>query len=270
VVHSEELEKAARERLERRLQRRERELEREYSRLVGVKTFACRADALEAAQAFVAERLVGKHHRLIGPPRIVEVAYYGKKRGRPAAETEPEEIRYRLKAEMERDREAIEEELECAGRFILATNVMVANGEEEDLSVDELLTEYKAQSQVERAFKFLKDPLFFASSLFVKSPRRVAAIAMVMGLCLVVYALGERSLGEALVEAGSEIRHQSGKQTQRPTLRWVFQLFQAVHLLDVDGVEQISNLTEERTKILSLLGRSCQQYCLIPETGCGT
>jgi transposase len=40
VVHSEELEKAARQRLERRLQRRERQLEREYWRLVGAKTFA--------------------------------------------------------------------------------------------------------------------------------------------------------------------------------------------------------------------------------------
>jgi transposase len=52
----------------------------------------------------------------------------------------------------------------------------------------------------------------------VKSPRRVAAIAMVMGLCLLVYALGERSLREALARAGAKIRHQTGKQTPKPTM----------------------------------------------------
>lgn len=265
VVHSEELEKAARERLERRLQRRERELEREYSRLVGVKTFACQADALAAAQAFAAKNL-GQHHRLASPPRVVEVASYGNKRGRPAKGVEPEEVRYRVEAPIERDREAIDQELERAGRYLLATNdgVVVMDSEgEQVLSAEELLTEYKDQSHVERGFKFLKDPLFFASSLFVKSPRRVAAIAMVMGLCLLVYALGERSLREALARAGAKIRHQTGKQTPKPTLRWVFQLFQAIHLLRVDGVEQISNLTEERRAILDFLGYDCRRYYLL-------
>ena len=269
VVHSEELEKAARQRLERRLQRRERELERElereYSRLVGAKTFACQADALAAAQAFAAKNL-GQHHRLGSAPRVVEVASYGNKRGRPARGVEPEEVRYRVEAPIERDREAIDQELERAGRYLLATNdgveVMDSEGEQ-GLSAEELLTEYKDQSHVERGFKFLKDPLFFASSLFVKSPRRVAAIAMVMGLCVLVYALGERSLREALARAGASIRHQTGKQTPKPTLRWVFQLFQAIHLLRVDGVEQISNLTEERRTILDFLGHDCRRYYLL-------
>ena len=66
------------------------------------------------------------------------------------------------------------------------------------LTDDRLLAEYKGRHTVERGFRFLKDPLFFASSLFVKSPKRVAAIAMVMGLCLLVYTLGEGSLREAL------------------------------------------------------------------------
>jgi transposase len=81
VVHSEDLEQAARERLEKRLRQRERELNAELRRLVGgskKKTFACQADALEAAEAFAAEHLRGKHHRFVAdPPEIVEVRYYG-------------------------------------------------------------------------------------------------------------------------------------------------------------------------------------------------
>ena len=255
VVHSAELEKAAGERLHRRLERRERELDRELSRL-GRKTFACRADACEATEAFAAEHL-GKHHRL-ADPEIVTVARYGK-RGRPAKGTEPEEIRYRIKAELKRDEAFIGEELRRSGCYILATNVT----DKEELSGDQLLAEYKDQHSVERGFRFLKDPLFFTSSVFVKSPRRVAAIAMVMGLCLLVYALGERMLRRALQEAGTEVRHQTGKPTDRPTLRWVFQIFQAVHLLRVDGTEQIANLSGERESILRHFGLASQRYYLL-------
>ncbi len=86
---------------------------------------------------------------------------------------------------------------------------------------------------------------------------------MVMGLCLLVYALGERMLRRVLEERGAEIRHQTGKPTDRPTLRWVFQLFQAVHLLSVDGTKQITNLTEERKRILSFLVPGCRRYYLL-------
>ena len=56
----------------------------------------------------------------------------------------------------------------------------------EEPTSDELLAEYRRRQSIERGFRFLKDPLFFASSVSVKAPRRVAAIAMVMGLCLLV------------------------------------------------------------------------------------
>jgi transposase len=56
------------------------------------------------------------------------------------------------------------------------------------------LREYKAQQGVERGFRFLKDPLFFADSIFLKSPKRIAALGMIMALCLLVYNLGQRQL----------------------------------------------------------------------------
>jgi len=161
---------------------------------------------------------------------------------------------------LERDERAIGETRRRAGRFILATNVV--DGEE--ISADELLEEYKDQHSVERGFRFLKDPLFFTSSVFVKSWRRVAALAMVMGLCLLVYALGERTLRQTLEEARAKIRHQRDKPTDGPTLRWVFQLFEAVHLLSVDGTKRIANLTQERERILSFLGGpGCRRYYLL-------
>jgi transposase len=72
---------------------------------------------------------------------------------------------------------------------------------------------------VERGFRFLKDPLFFTASVFLKTPERVAALAMVMGLCLLVYALGERELRRKLAHSEASIPDQLGRPTQTPTLR---------------------------------------------------
>jgi transposase len=94
------------------------------------------------------------------------------------------------------------------------------------LSDEDLLREYKAQQSTERGFRFLKDPLFFTSSVFLKSPQRVAALAMVMGLCLLVYSLGQRKLRQTLSQSKQSLKNQLKQPTQTPTLRWIFQGFQ--------------------------------------------
>ena len=135
--------------------------------------------------------------------------------------------------------------------------------DEDVFSDDEVLIEYKGQQSSERGFRFLKDPLFFTSSVFPNTPRRVAALAMVMALCLLVYTLGQRQLRQALADAEETIPNQLKKPTSTPTLRWVFQCFQAIHLLDLDRQQQISNLDDTRLKILRFLGSPCQKYYLI-------
>jgi transposase len=65
----------------------------------------------------------------------------------------------------------------------------------------------------------LKDPLFLADSVFVKNPRRVETMAMLMGLCLLVYSLGQRSLRGELQRRGERVKNQLGKLTDKPTLR---------------------------------------------------
>jgi len=101
----------------------------------------------------------------------------------------------------------------------------------------------------------------------VKKPERVEAIAMIMGVCLLVYSLAQRKLRQELESANASIRNQVKKLTNRPTMRWVFQMFQAVHLVNINGAEQISNLTKERRSILNYLGKVCSQYYLIIEDG---
>jgi transposase len=102
-----------------------------------------------------------------------------------------------------------------AGRFIIATNILKPS----ELSPDSMLSEYKAQQSCERGFAFLKDPLFFADSIFLKSPERIESLSMIMGLCLLVYTLAQRQIRAALKNTQSTIKNQLGKSTNRPTKR---------------------------------------------------
>ena len=145
-----------------------------------------------------------------------------------------------------------------AGRFILATNLV----DDAQLEPSEILITYKNQQSSERGFRFLKDPLFFADSFFVEKPERIETMLFLMSFCLLVYNLGQRELRNCLKRAKIGIKNQIGKFTKNPTLRWIFQGFQGIHLVTLNQTKQIVNLTEERRFILSFLPASCQKYYL--------
>jgi transposase len=215
--------------------------------------FACQPDALQAAAKFSSSL---PFHQLADVEVVEVVQHQG--RGRPKQDALGQK-HYQLRAHLVPDQQAIAIQQQRAGRFILATNVL----DESELSDDSILHEYKAQQSTERGFRFLKDPLFFTSSVFLNTPERVAALAMVMGLCLLVYSLGQRSLRQALAQAKQTIDNQVGKPTAKPTLRWVFQCFMSIHLLTVNGVKHITNLTAERLWCLQFFGAPCRKYYLL-------
>lgn len=119
----------------------------------------------------------------------------------------------------------------------------------------ELLASYKGQSQAERGFRFLKDPQFLASSLYLKKPERIMALLMIMTVCLLVYAALEYRIRTALKTHGATFLDQKGKATQTPTARWVFHYFVGIHVLFIPQQGLIVlNLTEEHQRLLQLLG----------------
>jgi transposase len=215
----------------------------------------CIADATAAAHKLSQQM---NWHQL-AEIEIVEKSHYDKP-GKPKPDAVPARISFRVTATVVTiDSELIAQRVRC-GRFILATNVL----DSAVLSASDALLEYKSQQGVERGFRFLKDPLFFASSVFLKSPKRIAALGMIMALCLLVYNLGQRQLRQALAQQDQTIPNQLGKPTSSPTLRWVFQCFMAVHLVVFHGVQQVVNLTDERLHILQFFSDSCRRYYLLP------
>ena len=75
--------------------------------------------------------------------------------------------------------EVIEARKQQSACFVIGTNIDARH-----VSDAEVIRAYKAQAQVEGGFRFLKDPLFFVSSLFVKKPCRIQGLLMVMTLAL--------------------------------------------------------------------------------------
>ena len=191
--------------------------------------------------------------------QTVEKPHYAK-RGKPKPDAIPTSLSYRITATViPIDAELSAQRVRC-GRFILATNIL----DSAQFTTDDALREYKAQQATERGFRFLKDPLFFTSSVFLKSAKRIEALGMIMALCLLVYNLAQRQLRLALALAQDTIPNQLGKPTNSPTLRWVFQCFMAIHLVSFQGITQVVNLSPPRLHILNFFSLACQRYYLLP------
>lgn len=217
--------------------------------------FNCQEDGISELNNLVAK---WKYHK-IREVNVVEVNKTGK-RGRPKKDTQSLKTVYKIKTELEKDEAKIEHERTKKGRFIVATNDII-------LDNNEALKEYKGQQSVERGFRFLKDPLFFASSVFLKKPERIVSLAMVMVLSLLVYSVAQLKLRKALSERNETIPDQKGKPTVNPTMRRVFQIFEGISLLieSRDGNEKIvgmMNLKEIHRKILALLGSGYEKIYL--------
>src|SRR5439155_3855102 len=137
----------------------------------------------------------------------------------------------------------------------------------------EVIRAYKAQSGVEGGFRFLKDPLFFVSSLFVKKPSRIQGLLLVMTLALLVYSLTQRRLRQQLADRNETIPNQIHQPTARPTLRSVFQILEGIHRVRVMVQGQvhdvIEGLNDVQIKILRLFGDAvCRLYQISPGYGC--
>lgn len=225
-------------------------------RKLSQQTFNCQADAEAAREQFTAR---WRYHQ--AQAEVEEIRRYTR-RGRPAAGDEPVVVGYLLRGTVVVDEAGLAEARRSLGKFIIATNEL----DKERLTDQEMLTHYKDQSvSVERGFRFLKDPLFFAHSLFLKKPQRLMALLMAMGLALLIYALAERKLRQILRQQNQTLPDQRGKPTSTPTIRWIFQQFEGIDLLLVRHhghivFRQVLNLRPIHLQVINLLGPEVA-YC---------
>ena len=117
-------------------------------------------------------------HRLKDCQTLEHKEYEGS--GRPKKGQKPSRIKYQVIASIQADDEKISQTKASAGHYIIGGNT-----KPEERSSKEVVEAYKKQHHVVCSFRFLKDPLFFASSLFVKNHKRIMDLLMVMLLSIV-------------------------------------------------------------------------------------
>ena len=224
---------------------------------------AKRFETPEAAHAALAALEQSWRYHQVETAHLIEHKRYAGK-GRPTSTTPMKATAWQMQAHVRPDNEEMRHRIQHNACFVLGTNIAASQ-----LSDPEIIVAYKAQAQAEGGFRFLKDPLFFVSSLFVKKPSRIQGLLMVMTLALLVYSVTQRRLRQQLARQGETVPNQINQPTAWPTLRWVFQLLEGIHRVRVTVQGQlhdlIEGLNEVQSKILRLFGEEvCRLYQISP------
>jgi len=224
---------------------------------------AQRFEAPQAATAALAALAKPWRYHQVDTYSLVEHKRYACK-GRPTSTTPLKAVEWQILGQVQPDEGQLAYLKQSQACFVLGTNIDASQ-----LSDLEVIQAYKSQAQAEGGFRFLKDPLFFVSSLFVKKPSRIQGLLTVMTFALLVYSVTQRRLRQHLVRHNETVLNQINQPTERPTLRWVFQLLEGIHRVRVtvqgEVLDLIEGLNEVRIKILRLFGEGvCRLYQISP------
>src|SRR5688572_8585225 len=221
--------------------------------------FACQADA-EGAIAAYEGRGSGQRGRPATPWRYHEVRYEVKahrqrqkraQRGRPRKGEEPQEdIVYQLKVSSQ----ALAAPVATFGWLVLATTI--------DASIcgdAEIVRAYRDQTTtVERGFRWIKNPAVI-HPVWLEKRERIAALAMLTVVGLLVYGLIQRQVRQYLQEHEETMPGNKG-ETESPTATVVFESFTTLCRveLNVDGVnvDQFHGWQAHHGRIFQALGLS--------------
>jgi transposase len=221
VVHSDAYDERRQKRVGKQIAKELEELSKLKKSLEKI-DYACLPDAQAAA---------GRMSPSILHELVVEIEprpQYGK--GRPKADGTRtlKAMRYGLKISPRLNEQAVNRLREEAGCFVLISNTPAQGAG--SISARELLTIYKDQHTVENNFAFLKDPVF-VNALFLKSPRRIEALGLVLILALLIWRLMERTMRANLAATKSKVTGWEKRQTSRPTSLMMTTKFIGVFIL---------------------------------------
>lgn len=251
VLHSATKYEVEYQKLTKRLVKQDEKDKKAYKKF-SKQDFETSEKALKAASLF-SKKL---KYNTLEDIKALPIKHYAKA-GRPKKSDIPEKISYQIQAKIQPDLQARKVAQSKLGYFILATNEL----EEQQLKAQDILKHYKSQSCVERSFRFLKDASIVGSSLFVQKPQRIAALLMIMTLCLLVYSALEYKTRTLLKKEQLTFKNQNGQASDNPSMNWIFECFEGIHILYSEHNKPIViNLEEEHLLILNLFGKEYWKY----------
>jgi transposase len=190
----------------------------------------------------------------------VTVTYHAEKPGRPSPYARfVRRYKRRFDLHYEVDLAQVTEASSGDGVFPLVTNVA-------ELSAADLLAAYKRQPVIEKRFSQLKTD-FSVAPVYLKEVRRIQALLCMYFFALMVEALVERELRQAMQRKGLESlpMYPENRPCRRPTARRLIDLFAAVQRHEYVGRRglpqvMVTALTPLQLRLLRLLGVSDAPY----------
>jgi transposase len=243
-----------------RIQRATRQLDELRSRLGSPRTrYRSRGKVTDAVEEILKAREVKDWITVVIEERVEE-RYRQGGRGRPTKDTRyVKKTSTRFDLSYRIDYMRIAEDQKSDGVFPLVTNVV-------ELCEREVLLVYKRQPVIEKRFSQLKTD-FRVAPVYLKDVSRIQALLCVYFLVLLVEALVERELRQAMEREGLESLplYPESRPCRRPTARRVIDLFDDIHrhtLRDDSRTPTlfITELSGLQRRILKLLGIPATAY----------
>ena len=243
-----------------RIQRATRELDELRQRLNSPRTRYRQRDKVTMAVEEILKSREVKDWITVAIEERVQERYRQAERGRPTKDTRyVKKISTRFDLSYQIDHARIAEDQRCDGVFPLVTNVL-------ELSEKELLLVYKRQPVIEKRFSQLKTD-FRVAPVYLKDVSRIQALLCVYFLVLLVEALLERELRQAMEREGLESLplYPEDRPCRRPTARRVIDLFDDIHRHTLHSDDEaptvfVTELSALQRRILKLLGVPATKY----------
>lgn len=145
----------------------------------------------------------------------------------------PLELRYTV------DQEQVQQDAALDGVYLL-----VAGGPAADLPAAAVLAEWKDQYKAEHGFRRLNQ-VFLVAPLFLKTPRRIAALVFLIMVGALVAGLIERQVRRVVAQRQQPIKGlmPEGRDTLRPTVERLFKAFADYSLVVVKNAQGQTVLT---------------------------
>lgn len=261
VVHSDHKDKRKTKAVERSV-RKEFDVNSKRIQKLSKRRFACKEDASLEIERHNSSWPMDYHDIEWGIEERQE-AVKRAKRGRPKkGEVRQFRTGYYLSGGLVVREDAVNNALERCGMFVLITTLMDAKKYPARL----VLEKYKGQGNVERIFKFIKNPAWIGA-FCLKKEERLASLGYVLMMAAVIYTLWERRVRMALAAKDEKpIRGLNRQKTKKPTSYALQMVLSGILVLCMvqNGEMRIwlsEPLTNNQRRVVELSGFTADIYC---------
>jgi hypothetical protein len=181
-------------------------------------------------------------------------------KGRPTPRTPLKASEGHIQAHVHADDAARERAKHAQACEVLGTNIDASEGRDTAGIVAST-----GQAHGKGGCRCRQAPLFFAASLLVKKPPRMAGFLLGMTLAWLVYSVAHRRRRQPWAQHHETVPNPINQPTPSPPWRWIFQLLEGMHRVQVtvqgQGHALIEGLNDVQIKILRVFGNEvCPLY----------